>query len=137
MIIGIGHDIVDIGRIERAIGNHSEKFMEKYFSKEEADLALSRKDLGQMAATLAKRFAAKEAAAKALGTGFRDGLYLRDICVSSDASGRPELAFFNKAQDILEALTPSGKEIRTFLSISDEPPFASAYVVIEALPIGG
>ncbi|MAQ71459.1 MAG: holo-[acyl-carrier-protein] synthase [Alphaproteobacteria bacterium] len=137
MIIGIGHDIVDIRRIEKAIAKYPEKFMAKYFSKEESELASSRDNIGQMAATLAKRFAAKEAAAKALGTGFREGLYLKDICVTSDSDGRPELVFFNKAQDILKRLTPVGEKSKIFLSLSDEPPFASAYVIIESLPMGG
>ena len=137
MIIGIGHDIVDMSRIEKALKKNPDRFLEKYFSASEADLAVSRKDKGQMAATLAKRFAAKEAAAKALGTGFRDGLYLKDIAVELDQNGRPDLRFMNKAQSILEELTPDNNEIRVFVSLSDEPPFASAYVVIESLPLGG
>ena len=125
MILGIGHDIVDIARIETALEKHGERFLQRTFSDEEVALAEARREAGHYAATLAKRFAAKEAALKALGTGHADGVYLKDVSVTVNEAGAPSLVLFGGA---LAAL-PDGA--RMHVSLSDELPFASAYVVIE------
>ncbi len=132
MIIGTGADIVDARRIGRMLERHGGRFLEKVFCAAERERAAS---LGGEAAVclLARRWAAKEAAAKALGTGFRDGVGWRDICVGNDAMGCPRLSFSAAAAERLERLTPQGMRARAHLSLSDEYPYAQAFVVIEAI----
>jgi len=133
MIIGIGIDLVDITRIERLMEKHGERFQERYFTSQEIALARSRKASGREILTLGKRFAAKEACAKALGTGFIDGLTMIDIEVVLDDKGKPNIHLTGKALDLLEALMPQGAEPSIHLSLTDEPPYAQAQVLIEAL----
>jgi len=131
MILGIGSDITDIRRIERVIGRHGERFLERIFTAKERERAECRRNRVE---TYAKRFAAKEACAKALGTGMRAGVWWRDMGVVNLASGRPTLQLTGGAQKRLEAITPPGFEARIDLTISDEGPMAQALVVISAVP---
>ena len=131
MILGIGSDITDIRRIERVIGRHGERFLERIFTAQERERAECRRNRVE---TYAKRFAAKEACAKALGTGMRAGVWWRDMGVVNLASGRPTLQLTGGAQKRLEAITPPGFEARIDLTISDEGPMAQALVVISAVP---
>ena len=139
MILGIGNDLVDIRRIKQALERHGERFGEKNFSGYEQNKAKARKERSESPEAeseyYAKRFAAKEAGAKALGTGFRDGVFLKDISVEEDEAGRPFLHMYNGAQDQLQKITPQGHEAVLHLTISDEPPYAQAFVLIEARPI--
>jgi holo-[acyl-carrier protein] synthase len=131
MIIGIGSDIVDIRRIEQVIGRHGERFLARVFTPTERARAQRRANQG---ATYAKRFAAKEACAKALGTGMRKGVFWRDMGVVNLASGRPTMQLTGGALDRLRAITPSGTEPRIDITITDEGPLAQAFVVISAVP---
>lgn len=133
MIVGIGHDLVDSRRIARLYDRFGAHFLERCFTDiERVDFA-SRKPV-QGALFLARRFAAKEAAAKALGTGFRGGILVREIGVVPGPNGAPLLSFCGMAAKRLEALSPKGYSCKYHLSLSDEPPYAAAMVVIEALP---
>lgn len=129
MMLGLGVDMVDIGRIETLLKDFDAKFEARVFAPVEQEKAKASK---APAATYAKRFAAKEACAKALGTGFRDGLFLKDIVVENDAQGAPSLMLYGKAKEVLDALTPEGKTARVWLSLTDEPPYALAQVIITA-----
>ncbi len=131
MIIGIGTDLVDIRRIARMLERHGERFLRKVFCEEEVQMARRRGEA--FACTLARRFAAKEAAAKALGSGFRDGVGWRDICVEHDELQRPVLVFGGGAAARLARMTPAGCRTCLHLALSDEYPYAQAMVVIEAL----
>lgn len=134
MIIGIGTDICDIRRIEKLLaGEKAARFIERTFSEGEQTLANSRDSGGLRASAYAKRFAAKEATAKALGSAIRGGILFTDICVVNDESGAPSLIFQNKALERLNAITPKGMTVRTHLSLSDDHPYAQAFVVIEAV----
>jgi holo-[acyl-carrier protein] synthase len=133
MILGIGSDIVDIRRIEQVIGRHGERFLNRVFTPTE--LARAQKRANQ-SATYAKRFAAKEACAKALGTGIRKGVFWRDMGVVNLASGRPTMQLTGGALACLEAITPPGSEARIDVTITDEWPVAQAFVVISAVPAG-
>lgn len=136
MIIGIGHDITDIRRIEKMLARFEDRFAERCFTRQECDLAESRAhNEGQRAATYAKRFAAKEACAKALGSGIAEGVILRDIEVVTDRSGRPSIKLHGVAYQTLQDKLPDDSRAVIHLSLSDEPPYASAYVVIEACQI--
>jgi holo-[acyl-carrier protein] synthase len=129
MILGIGSDIVDIRRIEAVIGRHGERFLARVFTPVER----SRADIrSNGAATYAKRFAAKEACAKALGTGMRNGVFWRDMGVVNLASGRPTFQLTGGALEQLRAMTPAGTKAQIDLTISDEWPLAQAFVVISA-----
>jgi holo-[acyl-carrier protein] synthase len=132
MIIGIGADLVNIGRIEKILARHGERFELRCFTSIEREKAVRREAVGTKAHVLAKRFAAKEACVKALGTGFTADIFLRDIGVAEDEAGRPFLALQNGALERLHALVPDGRRPRLHLSLSDEPPMAQAFVVIEA-----
>ncbi|MGE5545511.1 MAG: holo-ACP synthase [Solirubrobacterales bacterium] len=136
MIIGIGNDLCDIRRIERTLERFGERFVGRVFTEAERAKAEARGPRGR-AATYAKRFAAKEACAKALGTGFAQGVFLRDIGVVNLASGQPTLALTGAAARRLAQLTPPGMVARIDLAMTDEPPLAQAMVVISALPAGG
>jgi holo-[acyl-carrier protein] synthase len=134
MIIGIGSDLVDIRRIERAIERHGERFLSRIFTPVERGKAEGRV---RPAETYAKRFAAKEACAKALGTGIRAGVFWRDMGVVNLSSGRPTMALTGGALARLRALTPAGSVARIDLTITDEGPTAQAIVVISVMPGGG
>jgi len=129
MILGIGSDLTDIRRIEAMLARFGERFLERCFTDVERGKALGRHVPGP---TLARRFAAKEACAKALGTGLRRGVFWRDMGVVNLRSGQPTLALTNGAADRLAAMTPAGMSAFIHLSMTDDPPYAQAFVVIEA-----
>jgi holo-[acyl-carrier protein] synthase len=131
MILGIGSDLVDVRRIERTITRHGERFLARIFTDVERATAERR---ARRAETYAKRFAAKEACAKALGTGFRAGVFFRDMGVVNLRSGRPTMALTGGAQARLAAITPPGYETRIDVTITDEGPMAQAFVIISAEP---
>ena len=131
ILIGIGSDLIDITRIEATLVRFGDRFVTRVFTEVERALA-ERRTL--TAATYAKRYAAKEACAKALGTGFRDGVFWRDIGVVNLPSGRPTLHLTGGAADRLAALTPAGMIADIHLTITDEPPMAQAFVMIMAVP---
>jgi holo-[acyl-carrier protein] synthase len=133
MILGIGSDMVDIRRLEQVIGRHGERFLNRVFTPTERSRAQKR---ANQSATYAKRFAAKEACAKALGTGIRKGVFWRDMGVVNLASGRPTMQLTGGALARLEAITPPGSEARIDVTITDEWPVAQAFVVISAIPAG-
>lgn len=132
MIIGIGTDLCDIRRIERTIARHGDRFVERIFTPAERNLAEQR---ANPAATYAKRFAAKEACAKALGTGFREGVFFRDLGVVNLPSGRPTLELTGAALCRLQAIVPAGFAPHIDLAITDEYPLAQAFVVISAVQL--
>jgi holo-[acyl-carrier protein] synthase len=136
MIIGLGHDITDIRRIEQALARFGERFEQRVFTSAEITLAHHRAKAGKqaVAATFAKRFAAKEACVKALGSGFSLGIFWTDMEVNSSKTGQPELRLSGGALARLHALLPAGTHARTHVSLSDDYPMASAYVILEALP---
>ena len=131
MIIGLGSDLVDIRRIERVLERHGERFTHRIFTAAERRKAEAR---AARAATYAKRFAAKEACAKALGTGFRRGVFFRDMGVVNLPSGRPTLVLAGGALRQLRRITPEGCEARIDLSLTDDFPLAQAVVIISAVP---
>ncbi|MFZ6764453.1 holo-ACP synthase [Pseudoroseomonas sp. WGS1072] len=134
MIIGLGNDIVDIRRIERSIERYGARFLERVFTPLERRKAESRTEKLR-AATYAKRFAAKEAAAKALGTGFRQGVFWRDLGVVNLSSGQPSLRLTGGAAKRLDAITPHGFGAQISLTMTDEYPYAQAVVIIAAVRI--
>lgn len=131
MILGVGTDLIDIRRIERTLDRFGERFLSRVFTPVERARAEARAD---RAAAYAKRYAAKEACAKALGTGFRQGVYWRDIGVTNRRSGQPELHLSGGAASRLVALTPEGMVAQIDLSLTDEPPLGQAVVIISAHP---
>jgi holo-[acyl-carrier protein] synthase len=133
MILGIGTDIVDVRRIEQVIARHGERFLNRVFT--EIERARADRTV-RSAESYAKRFAAKEACAKALGTGIRRGVFWRDMGVVNLPSGRPTMALTGGALRRLREMTPEGCEARIDLTITDEGPMAQAFVVISALPVG-
>ena len=131
MILGIGSDLCDVRRIEKTLARFGERFIARTFT----DIERARSERrAQRAGSYAKRFAAKEACSKALGTGFRDGVYLRDIGVVNQRSGRPTLALANGAAERLAAMTPPGHRAEIHLTLTDEYPLAQAFVMIVAIP---
>jgi holo-[acyl-carrier protein] synthase len=130
MILGIGSDIVDVRRIERVIGRHGDRFLDRIFTAIERTKADRR---ARRVETYAKRFAAKEACAKALGTGLRAGVFWRDMGVVNLPSGRPTMILTGGALARLKAITPAHCEARIDLTITDEGPMAQALVVITAV----
>ena len=134
MILGLGSDICDIRRVERVIARHGERFLLRVFTDLERAKALRRTEKIQ-AATFAKRFAAKEAAAKALGTGFRKGVFLADLGVVNLPSGQPTLRMTVGAAARLAAITPAGMVASVALTMTDEYPYAYANVIISAVPL--
>jgi holo-[acyl-carrier protein] synthase len=132
MIIGIGNDMIDIRRVERTIERYGERFLERVFTDVERRKSDGR---AMRAASYAKRFAAKEACAKALGTGFRQGVFWRDMGVVNLPSGRPTLELTGGAARALAQLTPEGHEVRIDLSITDDFPTAQAIVIISAIRV--
>lgn len=129
MILGIGNDIVDIRRIERTLERFGERFTHRVFTEIERAKSDRRR---QRAASYAKRFAAKEACSKALGTGFRKGVFWSDLGVVNEPSGRPTLKLTGGAADHLNALTPDGHVAVLHLTITDDHPYAQAVVIISA-----
>jgi holo-[acyl-carrier protein] synthase len=133
MIIGLGSDICDVRRIEAAIVRHGDRFLERIFTDTERARAMRRTEKIR-AATFAKRFAAKEAAAKALGTGFRRGVFFSDLGVVNLPGGQPTLAMTGGAAERLRAITPAGMVAQVALTMTDEYPYAYAQVIISAVP---
>jgi holo-[acyl-carrier protein] synthase len=133
MILGTGDDIIDIRRIEKTLARHGERFIRRCFTETEIAKAERRRAAGTHAATYAKRFAAKEACSKALGTGFSRGVYMKDIGVVNEPGGRPTLKLTGGALKRLRELTPDGKKVAIHLTLTDEPPLAKAFVIIEAI----
>jgi holo-[acyl-carrier protein] synthase len=133
MIIGLGSDICDVRRIEDVLARHGERFINRIFTPTEQAKAEGR---ARRADTYAKRFAAKEACAKALGTGFRRGVFWRDMGVVNLSSGRPTMQLTGGALAQLEAITPSGHTARIDVSLTDDGPIAQAIVIIQAVPLG-
>jgi holo-[acyl-carrier protein] synthase len=131
MIIGIGSDITDVRRIAKVIERHGERFLDRVFTATERSRAERKKNRIE---TYAKRFAAKEACAKALGTGMRAGVWWRDMGVVNLPSGRPTMQLTGGALHRLQALTPQGYEPRIDLTITDEGEMAQAFVIISAVP---
>ncbi len=129
MILGIGSDIIDIRRIEQTIARHGDRFLDRIFTEVERAKAERRKNRID---TYAKRFAAKEACAKALGTGLRAGVFWRDMGVVNLPSGRPTMLLTGGALARLSAITPAGYEARIDVTITDEYPTAQAFVIISA-----
>ena len=135
MIIGIGSDIIDITRIEKVIGRHGERFLERIFTDAERAKAERRSKMPKLVwATYAKRFAAKEACSKALGTGIRRGVWWRDMGVVNQPGGRPTMKLTGGALARLAQLTPPGFEAQIDLTITDDWPLAQAFVIISAVP---
>lgn len=132
MILGVGNDIIDIRRIEKTIERYGERFLGRVFTATERQKSDRRH---ARAASYAKRFAAKEACAKALGTGFRQGVFWRDMGVVNLPSGRPTLELTGGAARALARLTPEGHDVRIDLSITDDFPTAQAIVIISAFKV--
>src|ERR1051326_5071801 len=128
MILGVGSDLIDIRRIERAIERFGERFLDRIFTETERRRC-ERRGVTRIP-SYARRFAAKEAAAKALGTGFRRGVFWRDLGVVNHPSGQPGMRLTGGALSRLEAITPAGMQARLDVSLTDEPPLAQAVVII-------
>jgi len=137
MIIAIGSDLCNIDRISKSLSRFGERFEARVFTEVERAKAARRPFT--KAGTMAKRFAAKEAFAKAVGTGFKAGVFMRDIGVVNARSGAPTLALTGGAAARLAAITPPGHEAIVHLTLTDDHPWAQAFVVIEARPaaVGG
>jgi holo-[acyl-carrier protein] synthase len=133
VILGVGTDIVDIRRVEATLQRFGARFVERCFTETERAKSERR---ANRAASYARRFAAKEACAKALGTGFRRGVFWRDMGVVNLAGGRPTLALTGGAALQLARLVPPGFAARIDLTLTDEPPLAQAFVIISAVPEG-
>jgi holo-[acyl-carrier protein] synthase len=131
MILGIGNDLIDIRRIEKTIERFGDRFHDRIFTGDERRRTDRR---ANRSASYAKRYAAKEACAKALGTGFRRGVYWRDIGVANLPGGRPTLVLSGGALAQLNAITPPGMAARIDVTLTDEPPLAQALVIITAVP---
>jgi holo-[acyl-carrier protein] synthase len=130
MIIGLGNDMVDIRRIEKSLETYGQRFVDRIFT----DIEKAKSDKrAQRAASYAKRFAAKEACSKALGTGFHNGVFWRDMGVVNEPSGKPTMALTGGALAQLERITPPGTTARIHLTITDDHPYAQAFVIIEAV----
>jgi holo-[acyl-carrier protein] synthase len=131
MILGLGSDITDVRRVAKVIERHGERFLTRVFTESERARAERRKNRVE---TYAKRFAAKEACSKALGTGIRGGVWWRDMGVVNLPSGKPSMKLTGGALKRLQAITPEGHEPQIDLTISDEGPMAVAFVIISAVP---
>lgn len=135
MIVGIGNDLIDIRRIEKTLARFGDRFINRIYTDVEKRKAERRKGAGNAyAATLAKRYAAKEAASKALGTGFRAGVFWRDLGVVNEPSGKPTIVMTGGAARRLQSLIPTGMRPHIALTITDEYPLAEALVIISAVP---
>ena len=133
MIVGLGSDLCNIERIQASLDRFGERFEQRVFT--EVERAKAAKRPFTKAGTLAKRFAAKEAFSKAVGTGFKAGVFMRDIGVVNARSGAPTLALTGGAKARLDAMIPSGYGARIHLTLTDDHPWAQAFVIIEAVPI--
>ncbi|MGE7370006.1 holo-ACP synthase [Neorhizobium sp. NPDC001467] len=131
MIIGMGSDLIDIRRVEKSIERFGERFTHRVFTEVERAKSDGRKN---RAASYAKRFAAKEACSKALGTGIAHGVFWRDMGVVNMPGGRPTMKLTNGASERLSAMMPAGHVPLIHITITDEYPYAQAFVIIEALP---
>jgi holo-[acyl-carrier protein] synthase len=131
MIIGIGNDLIDIRRIERTLERFGDRFIQRIFTPLEQKKAERRRNRVE---TYAKRFAAKEACAKALGTGFRKGVFWRDLGVVNLPGGKPSMELTGGALKRLQELTPAGMKAHIDLTLTDEPPLGQAIVIISAVP---
>ena len=131
MIIGLGNDLIDIRRIQKTLDEHGERFINRIFTDIERAKSEGR---ANRAASYAKRFAAKEACAKALGTGLRRGVFWRDMGVVNLRSGQPTMELTCGAKDRLIAMTPAGMTAQISLSLTDDFPLAQAIVIISAVP---
>ncbi|AWJ87542.1 holo-ACP synthase (plasmid) [Azospirillum sp. TSH58] len=138
MILGIGNDLIDIRRIEQSLDRFGDRFIARIFT--DVERAKSERRAGAAgkhsarASTYAKRFAAKEACSKALGTGFRDGVFWRDMGVVNLPSGQPTMRLTGGALERLKAITPPGMQARIHVTLTDEYPMAEAFVIISAEP---
>ncbi|PAQ04657.1 MULTISPECIES: holo-ACP synthase [Mesorhizobium] len=132
MIIGIGSDLIDIRRIEKSLERHGQRFIQRIYTEVEQARSENR---GARVASYAKRFAAKEACAKALGTGMAQGVFWRDMGVVNLASGQPTMALTGGAAAQLDKILPDGHRAAIHLTITDDFPLAQAFVIIEALPV--
>ena len=130
MILGIGSDIIDIRRIEKTIEKHGQRFIDRIYTEVEKRKSEKR---AQRIPSYAKRFAAKEACSKALGTGLSNGVYWRDMGVVNLPSGKPTMTLTNGAAAQLARMVPVGKAAVVHLTMTDEYPYAQAYVIIEAI----
>jgi holo-[acyl-carrier protein] synthase len=134
VIIGLGSDLIDIRRIEATLARFGDRFLDRIFT----DVERAKSDRrANRAASYAKRFAAKEACSKALGTGFHAGVYWRDMGVINLPSGRPTLALTGGAAQQLARITPPGMTARIDLTLTDDFPLAEAVVIISAFPAAG
>lgn len=131
MIIGLGSDLCNIERIENSLQRYGERFENRVFT--DVERAKAAKRPFTRAGTYAKRFAAKEAFSKAVGTGFSHGVFMKDIGVINSPSGAPTLALAGGAADRLAAMTPAGYTARIHLTLTDDHPWAQAFVIIEAI----
>ncbi len=134
MILGLGSDLIDIRRIEQVIERFGDRFLTRIFTADERRRCDRR---ANRAASYARRFAAKEACSKALGTGFRRGVYWRDLGVVNLPSGQPSMRLTGGARRRLDEMIPAGMSARLDLSLTDEPPIAQAVVIITAVPVVG
>ncbi len=134
MIIGIGNDLIDIRRIEKTLDRFGDRFVRRCFTETERKKSDKRR---LRAASYAKRYAAKEACSKALGTGFRKGVFWRDLGVVNLPGGKPTMELTNGARDRLDEIIPDGMDARIDLTITDEYPMAEATVIISAVPKSG
>ena len=132
MILGLGNDVIDIRRIEETLTRFGPRFIDRVFT--DVEIAKSEKR-AQRAASYAKRFAAKEACSKALGTGFRNSVFWKDMGVVNEPSGKPTMVLTGGARAQLDSLVPPGHKARIHLTITDDFPYAHAVVMIEALPV--
>jgi holo-[acyl-carrier protein] synthase len=133
LIVGIGSDLCNVERIQNSLDRWGDKFLNRVFTEIERKKAASRPHT--RAGTLAKRFAAKEAFSKAVGTGFYRGVYMKDIGVVNAPSGAPTLALTGGAAKRLAEMVPDGHEAVIHLTLTDDHPWAQAFVVIEARPL--
>ena len=132
MILGIGTDLANIDRIAATLERFGDRFRNRVFTQNEQHKAARRKD---EAGTYAKRWAAKEACSKALGTGLRMGIAWKDMSVSNLETGQPEMQLTGWAKTRLDQITPTGHAVRVHVSLTDDHPWAQAFVVIEAHPM--
>jgi holo-[acyl-carrier protein] synthase len=132
VIIGLGSDLCNIERIGQSLARYGERFENRVFTLTE--IAKARRRPFTIAGTYAKRFAAKEAFSKAVGTGFKHGVFMKDIGVVNAPSGAPTLALTGGAALRLEEMIPTGHEARIHLTLTDDHPWAQAFVIIEAIP---
>ncbi|MGR3614886.1 MAG: holo-ACP synthase [Paracoccaceae bacterium] len=133
MILGVGTDLANIERIQATLDRFGDRFRNRIFTEIEQRKAERRRDV---AGTYAKRWAAKEACSKALGTGLRMGIAWKDMSVTNLRSGQPVMHVTGWAEKRLKAMTPAGHEVVIHVTLTDDHPWAQAFVVIEALPVG-